>query len=197
MYNKNFFETDKSDFVNKIKLLSYKDSGIVLPKLIAEDRIRLIMDMWDWQSDLMKSGVNMSFGSRIHGNIMAVLAGVPAVVLNIDTRTKEMAEFYDIPSIEYNPDKNLDLYEVYQNLDYDKFNKTFGKKYDDFNQFLVNCGIVDEKMNDNDMFLNRDENYTTKYENEKTLEYAQSIVNHKAIYGAFGKVLKVYKKIRK
>ena len=42
-------------------------------------------------------GVDYSFGSRIHGNIAAVINGVPAYVFTPDTRTEEICRFANIP----------------------------------------------------------------------------------------------------
>lgn len=41
--------------------------------------------------------IDYSFGSRIHGNIAAVVSGVPAFVFTPDTRTEELCRFGNIP----------------------------------------------------------------------------------------------------
>ena len=41
--------------------------------------------------------VDLSFGTRFHGNVAAMLAGKPAFVLCHDFRTLELAEFYKFP----------------------------------------------------------------------------------------------------
>ena len=40
-----------------------------------------------------------SLGTRIHGNIAALLAGVPAVVIVHDARTQEIVRYHEIPHV--------------------------------------------------------------------------------------------------
>ena len=60
-----------------------------------EDRTRFYVDPWPWIDDLRD--FDFSFGTRIHGTIAALLAGTPAVVLAHDSRTLELARYFDIP----------------------------------------------------------------------------------------------------
>jgi hypothetical protein len=64
-------------------------------RLVREDRIRMFTDPPTWFDFL--AGQAFSFGTRIHGNIAALLAGTPAVVLAHDSRTLELARYFDIP----------------------------------------------------------------------------------------------------
>ena len=61
----------------------------------AERRTRLYADPWPWLADL--AAFDFSFGTRIHGNIAALLAGTPAYVLAHDSRTLELARYFEIP----------------------------------------------------------------------------------------------------
>ncbi len=63
--------------------------------LVASDRIRFCLDPKTWFDHL--ATYEFSFGTRIHGNIAAVLAGTPAVVLAHDSRTLELATYHKIP----------------------------------------------------------------------------------------------------
>ena len=63
--------------------------------LIRGGRARMYVDPWTWVADLRSFAA--SFGTRIHGSIAAVLAGVPVVVLAHDSRTLELARYFDIP----------------------------------------------------------------------------------------------------
>lgn len=60
-----------------------------------EDKVRVYVDPVTWINDLRS--FDFSFGSRIHGNIAALLAGTPATVLCGDSRTLELCRYFEIP----------------------------------------------------------------------------------------------------
>ncbi|MFE4798237.1 polysaccharide pyruvyl transferase family protein [Streptomyces sp. NPDC056708] len=63
--------------------------------MYGQDKVRVYIDPVTWMDDLR--GFDFSFGSRIHGNIAALLAGTPATVLCGDSRTLELCRYFDIP----------------------------------------------------------------------------------------------------
>lgn len=133
--------------------------GLEELKYIAEKKVRLICDTSEWFSFIQKQEFNFSFGERIHGNILPILAGVPSVVHSVDARTREIAEFFDIPYITNKSAKDIE--NIYYQMDYSKFNKHFSERYDAFETFLINHNIV-SKINTNNMFF---ELSTSNHEN--------------------------------
>lgn len=132
--------------------------------LATQSRIKLFPEMQKWYSFLKSDTYHFSFGSRIHGNVMSILSGIPAVVWSCDSRTREMAEFFDIPHV---PKVPSDIYELYQKIDYAKFNKKFPERFDAFEQFLKKYDIV-KQININNIFLdihNNDDNFDDLWEN--------------------------------
>lgn len=125
--------------------------GFELTQWILSERVKMIPNMNDWWNYLQDSRFHFSFGSRIHGSIMPILAGIPATMEPQDSRTREMAEFFEIPTVER---KGKSLYELYLETDYSAFNKNFAQKYDAYEQFLISHGVA-EKCNANNLFLNR------------------------------------------
>lgn len=165
MYNRDFYKDKKPNLINNLKWIKSSGIGIELADWIVNSRIRLLADMWDWQHSFQSAKISFSYGTRIHGNIMAVLSGVPALIVNVDARVKEMAEFYEIPNIEYTKaleikENGNDIYSLYIDTDYSNFNKNFEKKYNAFTEFMINCGIIKNSMNSDNPFLNcSDGNY--------------------------------------
>lgn len=113
-----------------------------------ENRVRIYGDFQSWYYDL-KDHFNFSFGCRIHGNVVPLLAGIPAYVDAFDSRVKELSEYFYIPSGKIDYD-NLDVYRLYSSLDYTDFNKHFIEKYKRFENFFNQRGI---KINNSSTFI--------------------------------------------
>ena len=82
-------------------------------QLIKEGRVRLFYDIPVWSDFFQRENIDFSIGERIHGNLIALLNGVPAVVCPHDTRTRELAEFFEIPMVEDVSSKRY-IYEIYE-----------------------------------------------------------------------------------
>lgn len=80
-------------------------------------------------------------GGRFHGNMAALQAGVPAMTLVTDSRTKELCEFLNLPSINLADCTRMDFGELYERANFDLFNATFALKYDNYLDFLRQNGI--------------------------------------------------------
>jgi len=105
-----------------------------------QDRMRFFVDSRTWIDHL--STLDFSFGTRIHGNIAALVARTPAVVLVHDTRTQELAEFHEIPH-RLVPDlpKRVDAADLYAEADYTAFNAGHNARFENFTKFLEKNGI--------------------------------------------------------
>lgn len=150
LYNKKIAEQGCSYLVLKEMVKKY---GLEELKWLCKNKIRLIPDMNTWRTYLIQQKFNFSLGKRIHGTIMPILAGIPSVLDICDSRTREMAEFFNIPFLlpgEYNKFHSLE--DIYEWMDYSKFNKSFKEKYNAFESFLAKCGIV-KNINENNIFF--------------------------------------------
>ena len=103
--------------------------------LIRSDRVRFFLDPKTWFQHLAQ--YDFSFGTRIHGNIAALLAGTPALLLAHDSRTLELAEYHEIPhrtitSIE----DDADALSLYAECDWNRLNKAHPDRWDSFASFL-------------------------------------------------------------
>lgn len=82
--------------------------------------------------------------------ILCILSGIPALVYPFDSRVQEMCEFFNIPTIKKS--SRVHVYEEYLNVDFTEFNNNFPKKFDIFEKFLIDRGIV-KSINQNNKFL--------------------------------------------
>jgi len=82
-------------------------------------------------------GFQFSFGTRIHGNIAALLAGTPAFVLSHDSRTAELAEYHRIPQQRFKQlADDFDAAELYQRADFAAIGQAHPERWQRFSQFL-------------------------------------------------------------
>ena len=107
-------------------------------RLYAKRLIRLFGSYPDWRRFLEDGGFNFSMGSKIHGNICSILSGIPAHVDIIDSRTRELSEFFEIP---HGPVGTDSVWSIYRKTDYSEFNKNFSKKYAFFKKFMNTHGF--------------------------------------------------------
>ncbi|MFJ4684867.1 polysaccharide pyruvyl transferase family protein [Streptomyces sp. NPDC091377] len=107
-----------------------------------EDKVRVYVDPVTWIDDL--SGFDFSFGSRIHGNIAALLAGTPATVLCSDSRTLELCRYFDIPhrTIDTVP-ADLDPAELHDEADFSALMGGHQERFERFTGFLARNGLED------------------------------------------------------
>lgn len=69
----------------------------LLAKYASENRMRFFLNRKPWM-DLLSTR-DISFGHRIHGALLSVLSGTPAVVIPFEPRTEELAIFHGIPMV--------------------------------------------------------------------------------------------------
>ncbi|MFJ9623848.1 polysaccharide pyruvyl transferase family protein [Streptomyces sp. NPDC101181] len=106
-----------------------------------EDKVRVYIDPLTWIEDLR--AFDFSYGSRIHGNIAALLAGTPATVLCGDSRTLELCRYFEIPHrrIDELPG-DLDPAALYENADFSGLTGGHGERFERFTAFLDRNGLT-------------------------------------------------------
>lgn len=112
----------------------------IVHPLLLENRTKLFIDPRTWMS-MMRRQV-LSFGTRIHGNVIALLAGTPAVVVAHDSRTLELAQFYRIPYIrsqDVTAETNLE--DLYEAADYTDMIQGHAERFRNFVAFLDRNGL--------------------------------------------------------
>lgn len=79
---------------------------------------------------------DFSIGTRFHGNIAALLNGVPAVVLTHDSRTKELCDFAAIPHAPVSSIETLDVQDLYERANFDLFEARYNLLHGEYCKFL-------------------------------------------------------------
>jgi hypothetical protein len=108
--------------------------------LLARARTRLHLDPWPWIDEL--ATYDFAFGSRIHGNIAAVLAGTPAFVLAHDSRTLELARYFEMPHAALSDvSPNVDAADLYAAADSGPMVANHRRRFETFARYLSRHGL--------------------------------------------------------
>lgn len=101
---------------------------------------RYFFSVDDWITALKKN--DFSIGTQFHGNLAAILAKTPALIITIDKRMEELAKYHHIPFIkaeEFDVSKPIDYY--FDLCDYSEFNKYYEKTYNEFVDYCYRNGV--------------------------------------------------------
>ncbi|MGW5640161.1 polysaccharide pyruvyl transferase family protein, partial [Streptomyces sp. NPDC003832] len=97
--------------------------------LLRENKVRMPLDPAQWIDELR--AYDFAYGTRIHGNIAALLAGTPAVVLTHDSRTLELCRYFDIPHRQLSTlSADTDPRDLYEAADFSAMIKGHGQDGD-------------------------------------------------------------------
>lgn len=119
--------------------------GDALPALLnhplyKKNQVKFFYDVSPWLEEMRS--VEFSFGTRIHGNVFSLLAGTPALVVAHDSRTLELARYFEIPHIRsIDIDETTSVESLYETAD---FTNTCGNhlaRFEVFRKFFKRNGL--------------------------------------------------------
>jgi hypothetical protein len=83
-------------------------------------QMRVYWSVDDWIGAMRN--LHFVIGTRIHGAIVAMLAGTPTFILAHDTRTSEMSQFFGLPHAVITDIERVDVRRLYGRIDIDAMN---------------------------------------------------------------------------
>ncbi|MDO7864913.1 polysaccharide pyruvyl transferase family protein [Brochothrix thermosphacta] len=130
-------------------------------KIYQDDKVKFFHNLQPWLKFMGE--IDFSIGTRLHGNIAATIAGKPNVLITTDARTKELAEYHNLPVIPYfNIKDNDDLDKLLENIDLYSAEKKQSENFKNYLLFLEKNNVkniyeIDQKANNpnfDDLFFN-------------------------------------------
>jgi len=103
-------------------------------------RMSFHLDPDEWARDLGEQ-VDFMLGFRVHGTMMALQQGIPGVYFTYDTRIREIASLYRVPSIEIEDFAPIDLDQIMATADFQPFEKAYRENYAEYRAFLDENGL--------------------------------------------------------
>jgi hypothetical protein len=108
--------------------------------MFQHNRMRFFLDGRTWIEFMVEQ--EFAFGTRLHGNIAALIAGTPAYLLAHDSRTLELAEYHEIPhELGRESAADSDVTDFYEKADFTAFNAARQDRFDTYLKFLERNGI--------------------------------------------------------
>ena len=117
------------------------------------NRTRYFYDVDAWSTFMRTQSA--SIGTRFHGNLIALINGVPALMIVHDSRTMEMCTLIGIPSVHIGhvPVGSMDARQLRERLEsasFDAFEKAYAVLYKRFARFLRANGLRHNLMRETD-----------------------------------------------
>lgn len=104
------------------------------------NRVRFFLNATTWIQFLKT--VDLSFGARLHGNITALLAGTPSLIIPKDARMRELAEYHKLTHVMSNTiTENSKLKDLVALCDFQSPAKQQAENFDRYIRFLNYNGI--------------------------------------------------------
>lgn len=107
--------------------------------LFRDHGARFHVDAETWVDDLRD--FDLSIGTRIHGNVVAVLAGVPAHVLVHDARTRELADYFEVVRTPAREIERLDPRDPFGRHDWQAVVRGHGGRFGTYRAYLEAHGL--------------------------------------------------------
>lgn len=107
---------------------------------VRDGSFRYFYNLNSWKQCLRS--VDCSLSSRIHGTILALLCGVPSVIVPFESRTRELAEYHAIPIIRPEEIATGDTIGKFaEGFDFDAMRKRHRENFAHFLDFLHRNGL--------------------------------------------------------
>lgn len=125
----------------ELLMQNYGLSDIGSQKFIefVKSNTRIHFKVSEWRAALER--FDFVVGTRFHGSLIAVLAGVPCFVYTHDARTRELCELLRLPHAPVTEQRSVDIDALYCSLDLRPLEQTYRQLYENYIQFLEENGF--------------------------------------------------------
>lgn len=108
-------------------------------KRIYEQRLYYVSD--PGAGDLYARQFDASVGYRVHGVLPSLAVGTPSILLSYDTRSKELAETFDLPLNSPEEFETMGILDAFKPERFALFEERFPERYDRMKNFLLKNGV--------------------------------------------------------
>jgi hypothetical protein len=105
------------------------------------ERMFAFLDVDEWTKDAAEQ-IDVMVGFRLHGNVIALHQGIPAVFFTYDSRIRELAALFAAPAIEVEDYLPLDLDRILSAMDFKAMEHAYRLNFAEYHQFLTENGLL-------------------------------------------------------
>ncbi|GAB2184072.1 polysaccharide pyruvyl transferase family protein [Roseibium sp. LAB1] len=107
---------------------------------LMSERMQAFFDVDEWAADA-RDNVDVLVGFRLHGNVIGLHQGIPAVFFTYDSRIRELSTLFAIPSVEIEDYMPINLEKIFENADFSKVQHVYRLNYAEYHRFLTENGL--------------------------------------------------------
>lgn len=109
-------------------------------RALLKDRMFAFLDVDEWVKDVSEC-VDVMVGFRLHGNVIALHQGIPAVFFTYDSRIRELAALFAAPAIEVEDYLPVDVDRILSAMDFTAMEHAYRLNFAEYHQFLTENGL--------------------------------------------------------
>ena len=135
-------DEDEMEAAGAVLAKVYDTDDLASVTTFLREKARIFFTLEDWMAFLKESGPCV--GTRIHGTVMAILSGTPAVLVAHDSRTLEMAKKMSIPYVlseQFKEFRSEDIRDLARGIDYDDLTRGYTPYLKEFINFFDENGL--------------------------------------------------------
>lgn len=138
------YDISDEKYIDSLYKLS-QHFGISVDNFMHNTRLSNLLEIFtnvsQWENFTKSRDLN--FGFRIHGSIISLKQGIPALPIAPDSRISEFCDLFKIPYIKVNTisSEQFNLRNFYENADFSQMNKVYTKLLENYISFLNKNGI--------------------------------------------------------
>lgn len=104
------------------------------------DRMHAFLDVDAWAKDVSEQ-IDVMVGFRLHGNVIALHQGIPAVFFTYDSRIRELAALFAVPAIEVESYLPVDIDRMLGAMDFAATEHAYRMNFAEYHRFLTENGL--------------------------------------------------------
>jgi len=130
---------EKQDNVKAI-LTKFNLAGRADAQDMLNNRMAAFFDIDEWAADV-GAAIDVMVGFRLHGNVIALHQGIPAIFFTYDSRIRELSTLFAVPSVEVEDYQPINLERLLAEADFSRVDSAYRQNFAEYHRFVRENGL--------------------------------------------------------